>query len=160
MDTVFPYLTGHDVQHSTHRVRAVKHASRASQHLDPLGHQRLIAVRDRMPIDALILRMSIDKHHQLACSTRDTTQVDTTSCTRRNAIAHHRAGGDKQSGHFTHHRRQYTRLVLSRQHVASDYRHRHRQVAHISSVPGAGHYYFLQSQRVCQINSRAKLAYP
>ena len=66
-------MTGYDIHHAAHRIAAVEHTCRTTQHLYALGHQRLIAVADRMAIDALILRMAVDEHHQLAGATCDAT---------------------------------------------------------------------------------------
>ena len=63
----------HDIDHTTHGVGAIEHAGRTAQHLDTFSHHRLITVAERMTIDALILWMTIDEYHQLACTTRYAT---------------------------------------------------------------------------------------
>ena len=74
--------SGHDIDDATHGVGAIEHAGGTAQHLHTFGHHRLIAVAERMAIDALVLWMPIDEHHQLSCATRYTTKVDATSSTR------------------------------------------------------------------------------
>ena len=101
-----------------------------------------------MSVDALILRMSIDEHHQLTRAARNATHVDAASSTCRHAIAHHRPLCDHHSRHPLHHRRQHARLVLLRQLLAPDDRHRHRQVAHVGGVACSRHHHLLKRQRV------------
>ena len=137
-----------DVEHAAHSIRAVEYGGRTAQYFHTVGHQGLIAVADGVAINALILRMPVDKHQQLACTARDTAQVDATRSSCRYAVTHHRAAGDKESRHLLHHRRQYRRLMLLGQRLSPDDRHCHRQMAHIGGIAGARHQHFLQRQGV------------
>ena len=143
------HRTGHDVQHTAHRVRPIEHRGRASQHLYAVGHQRLVTVADGMPIDSVILRMAVNQHQHLPRATRQATQVDTTRRTRRYAVAHHRARGHHQPRHLLHHRGQYARLLLFRQRLPHDDVHRIGQMAHVNGVARSRHHHFLQRKRVC-----------
>ena len=101
-----------------------------------------------MSVDALILRMSVDEHHQLTRAARDATHVDAAGSACRHAIAHHRPRRDHHSRHPLHHRRQHARLVLLRQLLTPDDRHRHRQVAHVGGVACSRNHHLLKRQRV------------
>ena len=67
--TILPGLTSDDVHHAPHGIATIEHTRRAAKHLHTFGHQRLIAVGDGMAVDALILRMTVNEHQQLSCTT-------------------------------------------------------------------------------------------
>ena len=89
LHAVFLHRACHDIHHAAHGIRAVEHRCRTAKHFNTLCHQRLIAVGNGMSVDALILRVPVDEHEQLACTAGNTAQVDAAGASRRNAIAHH-----------------------------------------------------------------------
>ena len=89
IDTIFMRCPSHDIDHAPHCIRAIKHRSRSTQHLDTLSHQCLIAVGNRMTENSLILGMTVNEHQQLTSTTCDTAKVNATSSTCRDTIAHH-----------------------------------------------------------------------
>ena len=137
--------TGDDIDDTTHRIRAIDHGGRATQHLHPIGYHRLITVAEWVTEDALILRMSIDEHQHLTGATRDAAQVDAACRTRRCAIAHHAATGHKETRHLLHHRGQDVRLMFLGQGLTVDDGNGHWQVTHINRVARTRHHDLIQS---------------
>ncbi len=148
LHTILMHSTGHDIDDTPHGIRAIEHGGRTAQHLHPLGHQCLVTVGDRMPVDTVILRMTVDEYHQLTTAASDAPQVDAPCGTAGDPIAQHGTAGDEESGHLLHGGGQDTCLILFCECLTTDDRDRHRQIAHVGGVTGTRHHDILQVHRV------------
>ena len=80
--TVLQHLPRHYVYHSSHSIAAIDYRGWSAEHFYAFRHKCLVAVADRMSIDAVILRMSVDEYKQLSCSAADAAHVYTSGSTR------------------------------------------------------------------------------
>ena len=100
--TVGLHSARNDVHHTAHGIRTIEQRGRTAQDFHPLGHERMVGIGHRMPIDAVVLRMPVHQHHHLARTGGDSAQHHTTRTAARHSVAHHTTAGDHQSGHLLH----------------------------------------------------------
>ena len=68
-----------DIHHTSHGIRTIEERSRAADHFDPFGEHGLVVVGYRMPIEACVLRQTINKHeHACIRCAANATHFDTT----------------------------------------------------------------------------------
>ena len=138
--TILMHTTSDDIDDAAHSIRTIKQRGRATKHLDTLSHHGLITIGDGMTIDALILRMSIDEHHHLASSRRNTAQHHTARTTCADAITHHTTTGDHQARHLLHQRGQNVDALVFIEFLFAYHADGHRQMTNIGSSTCAGHH--------------------
>ena len=155
---VLLHAARHDVDDSTHRITAVKHGSRATKHLHALSHHCLIAVADGVAIDALILRMTVDEHQQLSCTSADTTEIDASGSPATDTVAHHAASRSEKARHLLCKRRQHIGAEILSEFFPVDYIYRHGKMTHTGSRTGTCHNHILKrdGSRVVLSLSHAK----
>ena len=71
----------HDIQHAAHGIRTIEHRGRSAQYLHTVGQQRLVAVRDRVAENTLILWMAVNQYKQLSCPASHAAHVDAAGST-------------------------------------------------------------------------------
>ena len=133
-----------DVYDAAHRVRPVQDRGRAAHHFHPFGVHRLVTVRQRMPHQAHVLRMSVDQHqHPGSGFAPYSPDFHTAGRAGRHAVPHHAASGDEQSGHLFGQHRQQRRFEPPFDLPFLDDRYAHRQVAEVYRRPRSGHDHFV-----------------
>ena len=129
----------HDIDDTTHGVRAVQHRSGAAHDLDPVGQHRRAGIGDRMPHQPHVLGMAVDQHQQTRCGTSaDTAQRHLPGSPARNAVPHDAASRNEQSRNLLGQRRQQRRLESLGDLLPSDDGNGHRQMPEVGFMPGSG----------------------
>ena len=144
LHSILTHLPRDYVNHTSHGIRAVKHGSRATEHLHPVGQQRLVRVGNRMPENTGILGMSVNQHHQLRRTAAQSPQRNSPGCSVRHPIAHHTPRSDKQPRHLLCKHRQKRRLKPLLNLFPVNHRNSLRQMAHVSLASRTGNYKLFQ----------------
>ena len=145
LHAVLAHLARDDVHDSAHSVRAVKNRCRTAQHLDPLGHQRLVCVRYRMAEQPHILRVTVDQHEHPGRRnarlrrTAYAAQRHLAGRSARNAVTHDAASGGEQPRNPLRKNRQQRRHVGLLDPPPVHNGNGHRQMPDIGLAASAGH---------------------
>ena len=135
-------LTGHNVDDSSHGIGAVEHAGRASEHFHLLCHHGLVRIRNGVTHQSCILRLTVDKDHELS-SASHTTDFHATCSTGRHTVADDASGGGEKARSELRKGRQHALGVALLQLRTAHGGNGKRQVTHIGIVSGSGHHHLI-----------------
>jgi len=104
---ILVHFAGHDIYYTTHGIRTVEYRCRTTQYLHPVGQKRLVGIGNRVPENAGILWVPINKNHQAGIAAAQSAQGDTACRSVRDTVAHHAArSGEQPRNLFREHREQ------------------------------------------------------
>ncbi len=127
-------LARNDIDHTAHGIRAVQHRGGTTQDLHPLRHESLVGVGDRVPHQPHILRVAVDKHHQLPRAAAQTAQGDSTRPAARHAVTHHTTGGSEKTRDLLRKQRKQRGLVALLDSRTGDNTHSFREMTDVRTA--------------------------